>query len=298
MEEKQPFLSQAYGSDDDDNDVETLPSTDSSRRCSRRGRQIITMLPIALNMIPMVLLGWLLIAAITPGVNFLNCQSLVRRLFYGLPEDAELLSEPTRVPLEAHIMSKCPDAQYCLKHLVVPAMEQISDKVDFDLSFIANVSDTSSDIQCKHGPGECIGNMLILCAENLPFPEGSDFRMPTIRSLGFSNCLIDSYHDIPDRALVEHCALEHGIDFNALNRCASKQQDDPDAGLSGLALLRESALHSADLGVKTSCTVRLDESIWCVRDGGVWKDCVQDGEGSKASVLVDEVKKLWKRRNK
>lgn len=41
-----------------------------------------------------------------------------------------------RVPLEAHIMSKCPDAQYCLQHLVVPAMEQIHDKVDFRLSFI------------------------------------------------------------------------------------------------------------------------------------------------------------------
>ena len=42
-----------------------------------------------------------------------------------------------RIPLEAHIMSKCPDAKYCLQKLVLPAMEQISDKVDFKLSFIA-----------------------------------------------------------------------------------------------------------------------------------------------------------------
>jgi hypothetical protein len=41
-----------------------------------------------------------------------------------------------RVPLEAHIMSKCPDAKACLQELVVPAMEKISDKVDFNLSFI------------------------------------------------------------------------------------------------------------------------------------------------------------------
>jgi hypothetical protein len=41
-----------------------------------------------------------------------------------------------KVPLEAHIMSKCPDAQDCLQQLVVPAMEKISDKVDFQLSFI------------------------------------------------------------------------------------------------------------------------------------------------------------------
>jgi hypothetical protein len=43
----------------------------------------------------------------------------------------------TKIPLEAHIMSKCPDAQACLHKLVLPAMEQISDKVDFKLSFIA-----------------------------------------------------------------------------------------------------------------------------------------------------------------
>ena len=40
------------------------------------------------------------------------------------------------VPLEAHVMSKCPDARDCLRDLVVPAMEKIVDKVNFRLSFI------------------------------------------------------------------------------------------------------------------------------------------------------------------
>lgn len=40
------------------------------------------------------------------------------------------------VSLEAHIMSKCPDAKACLQELVVPAMEKFHDKVDFELSFI------------------------------------------------------------------------------------------------------------------------------------------------------------------
>lgn len=43
---------------------------------------------------------------------------------------------PVRVPLEAHIMSKCPDAKDCLKDLVVPAMEKVYAKVDFKLSYI------------------------------------------------------------------------------------------------------------------------------------------------------------------
>ena len=41
-----------------------------------------------------------------------------------------------KVALEAHIMSKCPDARDCLRSLVVPTMEQVEDKVDFRLSFI------------------------------------------------------------------------------------------------------------------------------------------------------------------
>ncbi len=43
---------------------------------------------------------------------------------------------PVRVPLEAHIMSKCPDSKDCLEYLVVPAMEKVYDKVDFKLSYI------------------------------------------------------------------------------------------------------------------------------------------------------------------
>lgn len=55
-----------------------------------------------------------------------------QRPLHGSPKLAE-----TKIPLEAHIMSKCPDAQDCLHDLILPAMEQISGKVDFKLSFIA-----------------------------------------------------------------------------------------------------------------------------------------------------------------
>ena len=41
-----------------------------------------------------------------------------------------------RVPLEAHIMSKCPDARDCLHDMILPAMQKISHKVDFKLSYI------------------------------------------------------------------------------------------------------------------------------------------------------------------
>ncbi|KAL4807704.1 hypothetical protein BDV18DRAFT_158909 [Aspergillus unguis] len=201
-------------------------------------------------------------------------------------------------------MSKCPDARDCIRELVVPTMERVNDKVDFKLSFIANVSNQTSDVDCMHGPGECIGDMLMLCAANLPFPpeNGSQGRTPTVRYLGFSTCLISQYEEIPGRDLVEHCALEHGISFEALNECVSRQDDDPNKSIQegppgGLSLLRESAKHSAELGVKTSCTVRIDDGVWCVRDGGVWRNCAKDGQGSQVSVLVDEIETRWAQRN-
>jgi hypothetical protein len=42
----------------------------------------------------------------------------------------------TKVPVDVHIMSKCPDARDCLQKLVLPAMANVSDKVDFRLSMI------------------------------------------------------------------------------------------------------------------------------------------------------------------
>lgn len=41
-----------------------------------------------------------------------------------------------RVPLEIHIMSKCPDAQDCLEMMVAPAVAEVAGMVDFRMSFI------------------------------------------------------------------------------------------------------------------------------------------------------------------
>ncbi len=114
--------------------------------------------------------------------------------------------------------------------------------------------------------------MLILCADSL-YPDKA------VISLGFSNCLISSYDRIPERDLVENCALEHGVDFDELNSCIS------DVG-NGMELLRASVQRSQAAGVQTSCTVRVREKVWCVRDGGKWKNCEQ---GHDVDDLVAEI---------
>ena len=136
-------------------------------------------------------------------------------------------NETGLVPLEAHVMSKCPDAKTCLEELVVPTMERVVDLVNFRLSYIGSVDDNDTlrtylvlirgtcpgdpvtrnnadsghSKDCMHGQTECLGNMLSLCANNL-FPNNVKI------SLGFSTCLIMSYQRIPSRDLVQSCALE------------------------------------------------------------------------------------------
>ncbi|KAF9767530.1 hypothetical protein IL306_015281 [Fusarium sp. DS 682] len=137
------------------------------------------------------------------------------------------------VPLEAHIMSKCPDAKEGLELLVLPVMQRVHDKVNFTLSYIGRPT-ANDGVDCMHGPSECMGNIIELCAREL-YPD------PKI-NLGFTMCLSRDYNEIPERSLVEDCALESAIDFQQLNDCAVKED-----GAYGLSLLRDSIKRTADV---------------------------------------------------
>ena len=207
--------------------------------------------------------------------------------------------EEWKVPLDVHIMyysltlllnlpkltnldrSKCPDALDCLSQLVVPAMSVTGPKVNFTLSYIGTPTDPDDGVSCKHGPSECLGNTIELCAAKL-YPDPKMY-------LGFTLCMTREYPRIPDRELVHNCALEYGISFEELNECASK-----DDGAYGIGLLRDSVRHSSAVNATISCTVRLDGEKRCVRDGGEWKECEK---GSEVKNLVDEIEKLWAEKN-
>jgi hypothetical protein len=137
------------------------------------------------------------------------------------------------VPLEAHIISKCPDTRDCLKQLLLPAMIRAYDKVNFTLTYIGTPTENDG-VECKHGPGECMGNIIELCAHQL-YPD------PKIW-LGFTMCLTRDYQAIPQRELVEDCALEHAVDFDKLNECATR-----DDGAFGMGMLRSSVKRSASV---------------------------------------------------
>ncbi|KAF9872275.1 gamma interferon inducible lysosomal thiol reductase [Colletotrichum karsti] len=163
--------------------------------------------------------------------SFVHPASAVPRSQF-VPQEAPVAVENKLVPLEAHIMSKCPDARDCLRDLVLPTMMKAQDKVNFTLSYIGTPTENDG-IDCKHGPSECMGNIIELCAIHL-YPD------PKI-NLGFTMCLTREYQAIPERTLVEDCALEHAIDIKALNDCATPE------GELGIGMLRDSVRRSKDV---------------------------------------------------
>jgi hypothetical protein len=196
-----------------------------------------------------------------------------------LPLSASRSSPRPPVNLEVHIMSKCPDAQYAFQQLVAPSLTELASRVDpplnYTLSFIGHA--TGAEISCKHGPEECLGNMLHLCGDSL--------ASSLSQSISWSSCLLQDYEEIPARALVERCAQEAGVGFDAVNDCIS---DIGERG--GAAMLRRSVLWSEHVGARISATVRVAGKVVCIRDDGEWKEC--EG-GHEVRDLVREVEEAY-----
>lgn len=168
-----------------------------------------------------------------PSPHFENVSVSESSFADNAAQHAEVATTGSLVPLEAHVISKCPDTRDCLKELLLPAMIQVYQKVNFTLTYIGTPTENDG-VECKHGPGECMGNIIELCAHQL-YPD------PKIW-LGFTMCLTKDYHLIPQRELVEDCALEHAVDFDKINECATR-----DDGAFGMSMLRESVKRSASV---------------------------------------------------
>ncbi|KAH7355050.1 hypothetical protein BKA65DRAFT_381892, partial [Rhexocercosporidium sp. MPI-PUGE-AT-0058] len=144
----------------------------------------------------------------------------------------KVLDEKKLVPLEAHIMSKCPDARDCLREMILPTMQRVLDKVNFTLSYIGTPTDNDG-VSCMHGSEECMGNIIELCAAKL-YPDPKIY-------LGFTMCLSRDYQEIPQESLVRDCALEHGMESNKLDECAVEEN-----GGTAVGMLRDSVRRSID----------------------------------------------------
>lgn len=100
-----------------------------------RGRRLAWRRLIVASVGVVMFLLWLGSSRVTM-INSLIAPTGARSRPDSLGRNPSKTAEDRRVPLEAHIMSKCPDARDCLHDLILPTMQKIGDKVSFRLSFI------------------------------------------------------------------------------------------------------------------------------------------------------------------
>lgn len=92
---------------------------------------------------------------VRPAASFGILPQVARFAPANTPDTQKIIANTKAlVPLEAHIMSKCPDAKDCLRKLVLPTMQRVIDKVNFTLSYIGTPTENDG-VDCKHGPEEC-----------------------------------------------------------------------------------------------------------------------------------------------
>ncbi|KAJ1568393.1 hypothetical protein HK405_002434 [Cladochytrium tenue] len=180
------------------------------------------------------------------------------------------------VSVVAFVMSQCPDAVDCESVLydAWPGVDQIA---QLELHYIAehNASATYG-ATCRHGDNECLGNIQQLCVRHV-YPD------PRIW-LAFVACQNKDIGRIPSRDFLEACAAEAGV--SDIKRSLMPCIDGP----TGVSLLKSSINTKLHAKAVKSCTIYVDYSIRCIRDGRRWYDCPG---GSSAEELTKSICDLY-----
>ena len=180
-----------------------------------------------------------------------------------------------KVKVEFFVMSKCPDAAYC-ENVFAPSLYVLSPILDLSFDYIAQRGSAVSlgNITCLHGEGECEGNRQQLCAQLLSSP-----RPLTLQYLNFTSCQAQSYRAVPTNA--DSCAKQTGFDATKLQSCVTSV---------GQQLLLDSVTYSRSRNQSVSCTILVQDQLWCQRDS-TWKQC---NEGTDGDSLITAVCKRYK----
>jgi len=105
--------------------------------------------------------------------------------------------------------------------------------------YMVGQDDGNGQFECMHGPNECIGDLMELCAYNLTI---------TTSQYGwweFGLCLQTNYEDIPDNA--QGCAQTASLDYNAILTCSKSKL--------GQTLFSQSIAIANNMGVDATPTI-------------------------------------------
>lgn len=168
-----------------------------------------------------------------------GCKSLKQEGKTGSSSSAS--SSGPKVKLEMYVMSKCPFGVQ-VEQKIKPVLDQIGDRVDFHLDFIADEKD--GQFTALHGEPEVKGNIIQLCAQK-HYPELSKWMAFLDCQNGPANG--QEWRKIPEGW--EECAKKNSMDVAKMKTCYD--------GEEGKTLLRESLARAKAANASGSPTIVL-----------------------------------------
>jgi len=168
------------------------------------------------------------------------------------------------VHVDFFVMSKCPDARKC-ETLFAPTLLKLSSIINFTISYIAYET-KPNQIECMHGPEECLGNKQQLCVQNM-------CSQTTL--IKFLQCQSRSIENIPNNG--EQCVNEASdgtLKWSDIDICIKSNKADE--------LFHKSLEKTRSASAKKSCTIHLNGKFWCMHDG-TWYGCTE-GRDEKSFI--------------
>ena len=187
-----------------------------------------------------------------------------RGLWQSVHNILSWITGSNKVTVSFFVMSKCPDAKVC-EDTFLPVLKDLRSLVDVDFTYIG--SKEGGQVDCMHGPSECDGDKQRLCMQKVA---------PLESLLNFAMCQDANQSAIAGNG--EGCATQSGLSKEDLVQCVKNDGDK---------LLEASVQKASDLSITTSCTLRVNDDIFCVHDGA-WRDCGSCGS-DLAACLKEKV---------
>jgi len=113
--------------------------------------------------------------------------------------------------------------------------------LDLTEAFVGK-DDGNGNFECRHGPSECQGDIIELCAYNVTYPA-SQYGWWTM-----TVCMQSDYDNIPDNA--KSCAIQAGLDWTKINNCVN-------SGF-GNKLFSESIAYANSFGIRETPTIYIN----------------------------------------
>lgn len=81
------------------------------------------------------------------------------------------------VVVDFYVMAKCPDAVFCELNFL-PGISAVASIIDLNINYIANETEPGSgQFECRHGPGECTGDIQQLCVRAITERQNNYYRI-------------------------------------------------------------------------------------------------------------------------